>query len=208
MNAAHKDFEGKQKEYLLSFGRRIREIERYQACHVMFFLVETMFVTGDDLTKVREAFELDWDPIALDSQYFSPTSRNRHFLTNIPLVSVDFTTEVSMKGPKSCLENGFVVGAHIVDPDVTAKVSSLIQEVNSATSNKVYSLSKFSFMGQCFMTSDSDIDDLTNLRMFVFKERCSLEEKSKNGYYGRPMEIIEREKLLGYPVGYIELPGE
>ena len=123
-NAACKDFEGEQGQYLLSlFGRRIREIERYQAPHLIFFLVESVFLRGDDLTQVREAFELDWDPIALDSQYFSPTCRNCHFLTNIPLPFVDFTTEVSMEGPKSCLEDGFVLGAHIVDPDVTAKVS-------------------------------------------------------------------------------------
>ena len=58
------------------------------------------------------------------------------------------------------------------------------------------------------MASHSRIDELATLRMFVFKERRSVKKKYKKKYYGRPMEIIEREKLLGYPVGYIEVPGE
>ena len=127
MNANREGFEGEQGQYLLSFGRRIREIERYQLPHPVFFLAENVFLTGADLKEVREAFGLDWDPVALDSQYFSPTRRNRHFLSNIPLPSVDFTTEVSMEGPKSCLKDGFVLPAHIVDPGVTAKVSSMPQ---------------------------------------------------------------------------------
>ena len=90
-----------------------------------------MILAGTDLTEVRDAFGLDWDPIALDAQYLSPTRRNRHFFSNIPLPSVDFTTEASMEGPTSCLEDGFVLPAHIVDPGVTAKVSRTMKKETS-----------------------------------------------------------------------------
>ena len=108
---------------MLSFGRRIREIERYQTPHPIFFLAENVFLSGADLADVRDAFGLDWDPIALDAQYLSPTRRNRHFFINTPLPDVDFTNEISMQGPISCLEEGFVLPVYIVDRQVTAKVS-------------------------------------------------------------------------------------
>jgi hypothetical protein len=57
------------------------------------------------------------------------------------------------------------------------------------------------------MASKSRIDEFQTLRMFVFKkERYGKRKKRK--YYGRPMRIIEREKLMGYPVGYIQKPGK
>jgi hypothetical protein len=72
-----------------------------------------------------EAFGMDWDPIALDAQYFSPTRRNRHFITNIPLSDVNFSLPVSMEGPRSCLEDGFFVPAYLIDRDITAKVRGI-----------------------------------------------------------------------------------
>lgn len=39
--------------------------------------------------------------------------------------------------------------------------------------------------------------------MFVFRKQNDVTHK----YHGRPMLIVEREKLMGYPVGYIEEPG-
>ena len=56
------------------------------------------------------------------------------------------------------------------------------------------------------MASKTRIDEFDTLRMFVFKKKRFRKKKRK--YYGRPMHIIEREKLMGYYVGYVEKPGE
>ena len=123
VNANRQGTAGKQGQYMIRFGELIRKIERLQHPHPVFFLAENVFLSGHDRTEVMEAFGMDWDPIALDAQYLSPTRRNRHFVTNIPLSDVDFTKEISIEGPSSCLEEGFFVPAHLLDPEVTAKVS-------------------------------------------------------------------------------------
>jgi hypothetical protein len=40
--------------------------------------------------------------------------------------------------------------------------------------------------------------------MFVFQDR----DEETNKYYGRPLLTAEREKLMGFPVGYVEIPGK
>lgn len=54
------------------------------------------------------------------------------------------------------------------------------------------------------MASTSRIDEIQTLRMFVFQDR----DEESNKYYGRPMLTVEREKLMGFPVGYVEIPGK
>lgn len=55
----------------------------------------------------------------------------------------------------------------------------------------------------CFMASSTRIDERNTLRMYVFQPT------KKNGkYYGRPMLTVERERMMGYPEGYVEKPGE
>jgi hypothetical protein len=55
------------------------------------------------------------------------------------------------------------------------------------------------------MASKTRIDERSTLRMYVF-------EKEKNpttgNYHGRPMQVFEREALMGYSKGYVEKPGE
>jgi site-specific DNA-cytosine methylase len=178
VNAYRQGVEGEQGSFMMRFGRAIRMIERLQSPHPLFFVAENVWLSGDDRTKIMEAFGFDWDPIALDAQYLSPARRNRHFLTNIPLPDVDFNSDLSCIGPSSCLKEGFLVPAHIVDPEVTAKA-------------------------QCFMACSSRIDERATLRMYVFKDKTD----QLGRYHGRPMTVTEREKIMGYPVGYVERPG-
>ena len=52
------------------------------------------------------------------------------------------------------------------------------------------------------------MDDPTTLRMYVFKDaERGPENNHPVRYHGRPMNVREREKLMGYPVGYVEKPG-
>jgi hypothetical protein len=186
VNARRQGAEGVQGRYTIEFGHLIRKLERLQNPHPLFYLVENVFLRGDDLAKVRDAFGIDWDPVVLDSLYLSPCRRKRHFITNIPLTEIDFQAEASYSSPRSCLEEGFSLPAHIVDGETTAKAS-------------------------CFMASSTRIDERQSLRMYVFKEPKNDNGRSSDRtieegrrYHGRPMSVGEREAMMGYPRGYVE----
>mmetsp|Transcript_35563 Transcript_35563/g.82595 ORF Transcript_35563/g.82595 Transcript_35563/m.82595 type:complete len:540 (-) Transcript_35563:514-2133(-) len=190
VNARRQGHMGEQGTYMLRFGQLIRKIEKYQETkydrpHPLFFLAENVFLSGDDLFAVRDAFQFNFDPVALDAMYLSPCRRNRHYFTNIPLQNLDFTALSSTQGPEKCLEDGYFVPAHIVDAESCAKA-------------------------QCFMASKTRIDERSSLRMYVFHQSPN-KKKQKNKkilqYRGRPMTIVERERMMGYPEGYIEKPG-
>lgn len=107
---------------MVRFGQFIRLLERLQRPHPVFFMAENVVLRKDDMRVVKDAFGFDWDPINLDALYFSPARRNRHFFTNIPLDFFEYDTPLSELGPTSCLEDGYRIPAHILDPDVKAKV--------------------------------------------------------------------------------------
>jgi hypothetical protein len=108
---------------MLELGKYIRLMEQNQKPHPLFFFVEYLFCEKNpQRMDIMEAFGFDWDPFTLNSKYLSPIRRNQHFITNIPLPNIDFTSEISMQGPESCLEPGFFVAAHLVDPEISAKV--------------------------------------------------------------------------------------
>ena len=164
---------------MVQFGRFIRKIERLQSPHPLFFLAENVWLKGDDLEAVREAFGFDWDPVLIDALYFSPTRRKRHFFTNIPLINFDYGSDLSEVSPQSCLEDGFCVPAHFIEPNLAVKAN-------------------------CLMASKTRIDERSSLRMYVFKNAPNF----TGNYHGRPMKICEREALMGYRTGYVETPGE
>ena len=76
------------------------------------------------------------------------------------------------------MEDGFILPAQIEDPDSFAKCN-------------------------CIMASRTRIDDVNTLRMYVFKNQPPKEDK----YEGRPLTVVERERLMGYFEGYVEQPG-
>ena len=101
---------------MIEFLRMIRNIERRQEIP-LFFLVENVVFTGDDLEAVREASGFDFDPIEVDAMYFSPCCRKRHFITNIPVNGIatgavesfdfePFYEDHNHIPPASCLEEG------------------------------------------------------------------------------------------------------
>jgi hypothetical protein len=54
------------------------------------------------------------------------------------------------------------------------------------------------------MASDPHSEDRQSLRLFVY-------EKTGNDakiFFGRPMNPRERENLMGFPAGYVDIAGE
>jgi hypothetical protein len=65
----------------------------------------------------------------------------------------------------------------------------------------------------CFMASSSRIDERGSLRMYVFHKESQPVKLTRNGkpevcYYGRPINITERELMMGYPANYVKAPGK
>lgn len=54
------------------------------------------------------------------------------------------------------------------------------------------------------MASSSRIDERSSLRMYIFKDK----DPNSGLYHGRPMNVSERELLMGYPKGYVENSGK
>lgn len=176
VNAYRKGTDSKQGQYMTQFGEVANFIQSIQETP-LYYLAENVKVSGEDLSKLRKSFQFDLDPINLDSQYFSPARRNRHFWTNVPLEHFDYGEKGFDSDPRSCLEEGFCVTGQIIEDNMSVKCN-------------------------CLMASMSRIDEPTSFRMYVF------ERKPKNKkYFGRPLLVVERERLMGYPEGYIEKPG-
>jgi hypothetical protein len=53
------------------------------------------------------------------------------------------------------------------------------------------------------MVSKSHSEDSQSLRLFVYEKTGT-----DKIFFGRPMNPMERENLMGFPVGYIEMAGE
>lgn len=111
VNARRKGVKGQQGQYMLEFARFIRELERLQQPHPLWFLVENVVLRGDDLFVVRDAFGIEWDPVELDALYLSPIRRKRHFFFNFSMQNIDFEGPASESLPACCLEDGFDIPA-------------------------------------------------------------------------------------------------
>ena len=56
-----------------------------------------------------------------------------------------------------------------------------------------------------FMASKSRIDERGSFRMYTFKKEP---DETSQKYLGRPLTAEEREKMMGYPPGYVSKTGE
>lgn len=190
VNARRKGTDGKQGRYMIDFGLLIRKIEAHpmQNGIPIFFLSENVELTRDDLDQVRKAYGIDWDPVLFDASDVSPCRRKRHFICNVPVEHAIDLQDDAHGSCTDCLEEGYKHGAHFIERDLK------IAKAN------------------CFMASIGRIDDS---RMLVFKETDRKFKKSKKKgkkkgkiYNGRPINVAEREIMMGYPNGYVENAGK
>lgn len=191
--------------YLLMVGTFIRKVQQHQPNHPVWYLVENVYLRGDDLLKVCKAFG-EASPILVDSYHFSPCHRKRHYLLNVsryeriwnwyfipfirrkltPLsrlfqfpVNIEFNPRLDQQARcDDILEDGFALPPH-EGPFVG----------RSETWSKANTL----------MASKSRLDDD---RMLVFK-RC----EDPDEFEERTFTVTERERMMGLPDGYVSKPG-
>ena len=146
-------------------------------------MAENSVMRESDLSTIREAFGVEYNPYEIDGLYFGPTRRRRMFLSNIPLAPIDYNSPDSESTPTKCLQKGYVLPSQIVEPGL-----------NLAKAN-------------CLMASTTRIDERNTLRMYCFKKKKVFVGSSKTEEYaGRPYTVQERENLMGFPTGYVKDP--
>lgn len=203
-NANRRGVEGEQGSYLTRMGRLVRQIQELQKDEDLFFLAENSILRNDkekaleegDLQKVMASFRRDdaspdvddFVGFALDSRDHCSIRRHRSYITNIRLA--DHTKYFGDEDerhphPGYCLDDGFALAANIIEPDMS-----------EAKAN-------------CFMASKGRIDNDEGGRMHIFREYTSnMEGSSILKFIRRTFTTVERERLMGFPEGYVEEPGK
>mmetsp|Transcript_22249 Transcript_22249/g.34247 ORF Transcript_22249/g.34247 Transcript_22249/m.34247 type:complete len:599 (-) Transcript_22249:360-2156(-) len=180
VNAFRKGVEGEQGKYLPNFGKFIQVLQEQQGHeNPLFFLVENVEIRKmEDMNPIQEVFGIPGFPT--DAKDLSPCRRKRHFWINFPVERVNPDDSISTK---SCLEEGWGLPADILEFD------SRDEEGNWRKANT-------------FMASKARIDDERMLRLQKIEEESST-GKRKVRYKKGTFTVSEREKMLGFPNGYV-----
>jgi site-specific DNA-cytosine methylase len=180
---------GEQGSYMERLGELMKNIRKHpkqQQTHLHFMVENVEIRNGKevpwadgDLNRMSLAFGVTWN-VELDASYFSPMSRLRSFITNIPFDDYNFGGPVFKLNPSCCLnldddgstDETFALAANIFEADMPAKVGTL-------------------------MASRAHLDDD---RMELF---CPIPNK-KRLFKMRHLFVKERAALMGYPDGYFD----
>ena len=191
LNAYREGVQGLQGGYMPRFGTIIQRIQRSQPSHHVFFLAENTILRNDkelnledgDLECIKESYGMQWS-MDVDASYFSPGRRNRTYFSNIPLYTKadDYIIDEELV---DCpyLTDDFLHCVHFVcdhmkKPRVPVKVP-------------------------CLLACKSRID--AHPPMTVVKE--SMGNDGIPYIERRPFNVKEREKIMGFPTGYVEDAG-
>jgi hypothetical protein len=166
-------------------GKFIRRITKLQkGGRPMFYLAENVVLRNKageemidgDLNQIKTAFRIDFDPIKFDAKYVSPCKRNRHYITNIPLYGFD---DFDFDGPVS-------------------RATPTCCFDDGYTSPVMYYDRNMHCKANAFMASLSRQNDD---RMILVKDGRNMGE-----LLSRTVSIVERERLMGLPEGYVSIP--
>jgi C-5 cytosine-specific DNA methylase len=190
-NAHREGINGAQGSYMPRFGTLIQKIQRIQPNHHVFFLAENTILRNDkelnleegDLECIKESFGVQW-VMDVDASYFTPGRRNRTYISNIPLLTKtdDYILDEELVD-SPYLTDDFVHCAHYMCDHM--KVPRIPEKV------------------ACLLASKSRIDKHPTMSVVkTSKGDDGMEYKEH-----RPLNIKEREAVMGFPVGYVEDAG-
>lgn len=184
---ASRDQNSDNAQYLKKVGRLIQKLDDVQlrTKEKVLFLSEN--VVFHEHKEVDECYtdqaEGGLTPIRIDAKDFGPTKRNRFYWMNIPVNSTDHIKEVaSMVSADSLLDEGF--GA----------VARLLQDEDEMSTP---------VKANAFLASLSRIDDNRMMKYEIEDESTS---KPNAQYLLKRYSVGERERMMGFPTGYVEKP--
>lgn len=148
-------------------------------------MVENVFISSQkERTTISNAFGFQWEPLELDAWQVSPGARKRHFFINIPYSDTKEGHDCCGVTPESCLDDGYSLPQMLIEDYEGEEVPRRIK-------------------ANTFMASYGRLGDD---RMFIFKEEK--ENGKRHLYSKRIYSVTERERIMGYPEGYVSKPGK
>mmetsp|Transcript_39283 Transcript_39283/g.81511 ORF Transcript_39283/g.81511 Transcript_39283/m.81511 type:complete len:1105 (+) Transcript_39283:61-3375(+) len=201
VNAHRRGVKGNKGSYMIRVGQLMKKIknhEKQQSTH-LHFVVENVPIEDNkdvpmaqsDLSQIERALGVSWK-VELDAAYFSPTTRHRHFFTNIAMESHDFgDNPIHKKLPAHCLN--LTADGYDSDDDKEFKVAAEHFEKPRIDENGEKDRPMW-FRLKTFMASKAGLDDE---RMLVFCKRGNGKK-----YVARHLTAHERAAAMGYPDDY------
>ena len=191
LNAYREGAKGQQGSYMPRFGTLIQRIQRSQHSHHVFFLAENTILRNDreenlkdgDLECIKESFGVEWS-MDVDAASFTPGRRNRTYFSNIPLYT---------KPDDYILDEELVDCPYLTDVFVHC-VHFACDHMNEP---------RIPVKVPCLLACKSRID--AHPPMTVVKE--STGNDGKQYIECRPFNVKERERVMGFPSGYVEEAG-
>lgn len=223
VNAYRQGTTGFHGKYLLQMGHFVQALQELQG-NRLYFLAENVMMdnavsssTADDSTtaamglkdQITAAFGLTWDPIQLDARDVSPCRRKRLFWTNIPLSSVleQKVRQYHAVTPACCMQN----------EDASKSFHSATHWLAESENGK--KAKKYYHKACVFMASKTRIDDIPRMQVFspvIAEGDGSDQDNTTQGtnstishtttFHQRTYTVLERERMMGFPQGYIETP--
>ena len=192
LNAHREGIHGQQGSYMPRFGALIQAIKRIQSSsHHVFFLAENTILRNDgeskledgDLESIKKSFGVQWS-MDVNAAYFTPGRRNRTYISNIPWYTKehDYVLDEELRDC-SYLTDDFVHCAHFVCDHRNEQ--------------------RMIFKVPCLLACRSRID--AHPQMSVVK--VSIGDDGKPYTERRPLNIKERERVMGFPSEYVEEAG-
>lgn len=175
INATRKGIDGKSGNYMIQFGNLIETIQNHpmQLQMHLYFLSENVICDKDDEEVVDCVYGVP--ALRLDAQDFSPCKRNRNYWTNIPFSSYS-RSENDESIDRCSFPNNLEHGFQ--HPVKIVDPDLLFVKANT------------------FLASKGKLDDS---RMMTVKKI----ENGSTRYQVGTYSILDREKMMGYPSGYI-----
>lgn len=151
--------------------------------NVIFLAENVVFFEEEFRNAINESFgtEDPLPPLQLDSQYFGPCRRNRFYWINVPII--ENFQRATRESQKASVRH--ILGEnHIMPEEIVAH--------NNDLSN---------LKANTFLAATSRIDDA---RMMKLQEVPA----GSGEYISLTFSVMEREQMMGLPVGYVESAGE
>ena len=183
VNGNREGLDGKHGKFMKYTAKLIKTLRDVQTTD-FFYVIENVPLQNDisvplemgDRQQVCDLLNHPWDPVELDAQYFSPCKRKRVFYSNIPLAHHDLGDSLaSALTGSDCLEDGFVLPCHVVEPELRAKANT-------------------------FMASLGRLDDKLSNAMVVVKK----DQLRPGKFIQRTFTCDERADMMGFPKGYLQ----
>jgi C-5 cytosine-specific DNA methylase len=183
VNATRKGTAGEQGRYIVSFGKLVQRIQKAQPDHPLYFLSENVVLDNNDKSNQTGKGNL-------------ATVLDAFGTTNFVLLDAKSYSPVRRK--RMYISNIPIDRTSAANYWVMSHDSRCL--VDGYKHAALFKFPKLRVRYNTFMATQCRVDDR---RMQVFKKV----EGTRDKFEYRSLHVSEREAMMGFPIGYTELPG-